>query len=513
MKCSKCGAECDSRQLFCLRCGTPLDNRKSEEEVIKEVEVPIEDMVDVISIEEEDDDIDLIIGRDLSRMNNRTKHEQRERDNYNRQNLERNSNNINEDDKDENVSDNNSKKKIIIGVSIGVAALVIILLVVWFIFGNSGKYDEYYQNGMNLYEKGKVQASATQFIKAADVAKKDEDIIEANLMLWKVYSQLDGYETELIDVLTTLIELEPDNESYYEALIVVYQGLNDQASIDELIQSVEDEALKTKLKEFDGTTPVPTVTAGEYDKPISIELTAMSGSTIYYTLNGGNASTSSEVYTSSIELKEEGEYTVKAIAVDKKGKKSRQFEGKYILKFGSVSAPVVSLDSGTYTERKKIEVTADSGCKIYYTTDETTPTSKSKEYKKPFKMPEKNTVYQFIAIDEKGVCSDVVTRVYSFNREFKFDYDSAVAGITSILIADGIMENDFGTYEDGSAMYFEYQSVEEIDKEFYYIITATKESEAGSTLSSETYAFGCNNGEKYKASFSGGKYVLEEISE
>lgn len=44
MKCTKCGADCDPRQLFCLRCGTPLNANKSEEEVIKEVEVPIEDM-------------------------------------------------------------------------------------------------------------------------------------------------------------------------------------------------------------------------------------------------------------------------------------------------------------------------------------------------------------------------------------------------------------------------------------------------------------------------------------
>lgn len=546
MKCAKCGAECDSRQLFCLRCGTPLNADKSEENIIREVELPIEDMVDVMSLDEEDDDIDLIIGRDLSRMNNRTYTAQSGRENYNRQNNKGNYEHTDENTKEykssntatrndggntqkkyagkkelkysknhevDNDFDNRDagKKKIIIGAVACVAVLAIVLLILWFVFGGTGKYDEYYKNGMNLYEKGKVQAAATQFMKAADVAKNDDDKIEANAMLWKAYSQLDGYENELIDVLNKLIALEPAKQSYYEALIVVYQGLNDQNSIDTLIESVKDPELKAKLKDFDGTTPVPTVESGEYDKPLTIELTATSGSTIYYTLNGGNASTTSEVYTSSIKLDEEGEYTIKAIAVDSKGKKSRQFEGKYILSFGSVSAPVVSLDSGTYTEIKKIKVTADTGCKIYYTTDGTTPTSESKEYTKAFKMPEKNTIYQFIAIDEKGVSSDVVTRVYSFKREFKFDYDSAVSGISNILIANGTMENDFGTYEDGSAMYFEYESIEEINKEFYYIITAKKESEQGTTLLSETYAFGCNSGEKYKASFSGGKYVLEAI--
>lgn len=538
MKCTKCGAECDSRQLFCLRCGTPLNSNKSEDEVIREVEVPIEDMVEAISLEEEDDDIDLIIGRDLSRVRSRndstsnagnsgiysedTSTDKEYVKNYKRgtnteeqrRPVERKEGHIDEEPvpvSNKKVSQNKSNKKLYIGLGIGGAIIVIAIIVAVIFFGNSGKYDEYYQNGMNLYDKGKVQQSITQFNKASDIARNDEDRIEADIMLWKAYSQLDGYENELVDVLTELISLEPDNASYYEALIIVYQGMDNQAAIDELISSVKDAELHTQLKDFDGTTPIATLTAGEYDKPVSVGLTAMSGSTIYYTVNGGSATTSSEKYTTSIELEEEGEYTIRAIAVDDKGKKSRQMECKYILKFGTVNAPIINLDSGTYNERKKIKVTVDDGCKVYYTTDQSTPTAKSKEYTKAFKIPEENTVYRFVAVDEKGIASDVVTRVYRYERVYEYSYDDAVSELTDVLISKGVMENSFGTYEDGSVMYFEYESIEEVEKERYYIISAVKESEIGTTISNEIYAYGCDNGMSYKAKLVDGEYELSEI--
>lgn len=518
MKCTKCGADCDPRQLFCLRCGTPLNAGKSEDEVIKEVEVPIEDMVDAISLEEDDDDIDFIIGRDLTlrksnepvRKNSANVAKNSSAPKTNKSSFEANHRPDNNKTENNRKSEND-KKKMIIGISVAGVVLIIIIVVLIFVFGGSGKFDDYYQNGMNLYNKGRVQDSIVQFENAADVADNDEEKKDVYVMLWKAYSQVDGYEKDEIDVLMKLINIEPDNGTYYEALITLYRDLNDQASIDKLIENVNDSELKDRLLEFDGTTPVATIEAGEYDKPISVGLTAAADSTIHYTINGGDATSSSDVYTSSIEFNEEGEYIIKAVGIDSEGNVSKQFEGKYILNFGTVNPPEVDLASGTYNERKKVTVTADEGCKIYYTTDGSIPTEDSKEYKKPFKIPEANRIYYFIAIDEKGIASEVVTRVYNFERVYTNDYNTAVSGLTDVLISKGIMENEIGIYEDGSAMYLEYETVEKIDDEYYYIIKATKESEEGNTVFTETYAFGCDNGMSYKAKLTGGEYELSEI--
>lgn len=336
----------------------------------------------MISLDDEDDDIDIIIGRDLAEARNRDVGSRKTDSagssnrmsggtgesgaNRNRPSGSRSGNrpsgsatganrNIpsgggsrtsggrpsgNNSRQGQNRSDisrkqsEENKKKAIIGISIAVVALIVVVVVLVLVFGGTGNYDDYYQKGLNLYEKGQVQSSITQFEKAADAAKTDDEKKDVYVMLWKAYSQVDGYERDEIDILKKLIALEPDNQTYYEALITIYRDLGDQDSIDELIESVSDKELQENLMKFDGTTPVATIEAGEYDKPISVGLTASADSTIHYTINGGDATSSSDVYTSSIELKDEGEYIIKAVGIDNEGNQSKQFVGKYILNFG-----------------------------------------------------------------------------------------------------------------------------------------------------------------------------------
>lgn len=540
MKCSRCGADCDPSQLFCLRCGNPLNGNKTEGEVIKEVEVPIEDMVNAISFNDDNDDIDLIIDRDISRQNkknnnmssgkapkkavgsngqgngavrssssdgNGTKKPVQNKNTGRPQSAGKGENNKNRESKK---ADNNSKKKKIIIGSV-IAAVLVVVVIVAVIITKSGNYDDHYSKGMTYYESGNVDSSIKEFSKAVSAADSTQEKIAANEMLWKSYLKKDNTDAEQINVLNELVKLDPNNETYYTSLITLYQSIEDQTSIDNLINSVEDSQLRETLKKFDGKTPVPSVEPGSYDKPISLEFTVAKGHKIYYTINGGDATSSSDVYKKAIEFSEQGEYLVKAISIDKKGKQSEQFTGKYILSFTNVNEPVISLDNGTYNERKKVTVTADAGCKIYYTTDESVPTKDSKEYTKPFKIPEKNTVYSFVAIDEKGVSSKVVTRVYNYKKVYVYDYNKAISNLTNLLISKGKMENAFGSYEDGSVMYFEYQSLEEIKDKSYYIINATKESKTGETLSNDTFAFETDTGMCYKAKLSGGKYQLSDI--
>ncbi|MCR5837459.1 MAG: chitobiase/beta-hexosaminidase C-terminal domain-containing protein [Lachnospiraceae bacterium] len=550
MKCSKCGAECDEKQLFCLRCGTPVNN-ESLEETSRNIEIPAEDRIDIIGKTNGDtaDDVDIIIGRDIARsdrepakkhadiesddeaghtamipdgvrkypkMNNQSdyirndsRHSEEDTDSNNDDSLEEE---LEEYDDSSSTKEKSKKPVIIISSIIGVIVLVAIIAAVVF-FSSEAKYKDYYANGMTLYEQENLPTAATQFKKAASVAKKSTDKIDADIMLWTIYSQMDGYEKELEDCLLELISLDKTNVSYYQALIILYQTQKEQSKIDKLIASVKDEKLKEKLKNYDGTTPVANITGGEYDRPLSIELTAPAGSTIYYTVNGGNASSSSSLYKKAINLKKEGTYSIRAISIDENGKESQQLAEKYILAFNEVPAPGVNLNNGTYGERKKFKISIPDGCTVYYTTDGSTPKKSSTKYEKPFKIAEANTIYKFIAIDSNGIASDVVTRIIIFERTYAHTYDDGVSAITSSLIKSGKMENTFGSYEDGSAMYFEYKSLEKIDKAYYYIIIATKEDPSGNTESSTTYAYGADDGSVHVASYSNGKYTFKTSNE
>ena len=77
----------------------------------------------------------------------------------------------------------------------------------------------------------------------------------------------------------------------------------------------------------------------------------------------------------------------------------------------AVDAPVFSLDGGAYVGVQTVELSAAEGCEIYYTLDETDPTTESTKYIAPITI-EKTTTVKAIAV-KGGVSSLVATEVYS----------------------------------------------------------------------------------------------------
>jgi tetratricopeptide (TPR) repeat protein len=76
-------------------------------------------------------------------------------------------------------------------------------------------------------------------------------------------------------------------------------------------------------------------------------------------------------------------------------------------------APIVSLQGGTYTEVKKVEITGDNNTyQIYYTLDNSIPTNKSKKYTGPITIDEGTTILRAIAINQQDISSDEVKIEY-----------------------------------------------------------------------------------------------------
>ena len=77
----------------------------------------------------------------------------------------------------------------------------------------------------------------------------------------------------------------------------------------------------------------------------------------------------------------------------------------------AVDAPVFSIDGGAYVGAQTVELSATEGCEIYYTLDETDPTTESTKYTAPITI-EKTTTVKAIAVKD-GVSSLVATEVYN----------------------------------------------------------------------------------------------------
>lgn len=526
MICPKCGSECGDNQMFCTKCGTKINtfvnNFSNDKEVLKQ-DSPFEDIIGGASLEEEDDEeVHKNLNRDL-KVSHRTEQLSRSDDqdffgeepkpkakhkqSYNSKPAQKNYGRPYGKKK-------TNKKKIIIIVIAAVLAVLLAVITTIEIKKTTmtKKFDRYYAQGNVYYDAGNYKDAKTQYINASNNAFTKEQKVKAYEMVYKIDAIIGGYDEEEITYLESLVELDSTNIEYYKALIILYQNNEQESKIEPLIASAPT-ALQEELENFDGTIPSANIKEGSYDKPIKVELSATDDVTIYYTTDGSSVSDSStkKEYISPIKLEEEGIYTVRALSVDKNGKSSKEMSIKYTLDFGSVNPPSVNLVSGKYTEQKKIEVTADEGCTIYYTTDGTMPTSKSKKYKEAITMPKGDSLYYFIAIDGDGVESSVTTRAYDYAPEYSYSYDDALSALTASLVSANKLENKYGEFRNGDIAYFEYEKIQEIEKDYYYLITCETEDKNGVGKSTDYYAVSCDTGKCYRVKRNGDSYTLTDI--
>ena len=73
--------------------------------------------------------------------------------------------------------------------------------------------------------------------------------------------------------------------------------------------------------------------------------------------------------------------------------------------------PEFSLEEGDYTEVQEVTLTGDG--KIYYTLDDSEPTTESIEYTEPILLEEGTTTIKTIAVNKKGIPSLTASRTYT----------------------------------------------------------------------------------------------------
>src|SRR5258706_3641783 len=128
-------------------------------------------------------------------------------------------------------------------------------------------------------------------------------------------------------------------------------------------------------------TPIISPTTGTYTSPQTVTITdSTSGSSIFYTLDGTQPTTSSTQYTGSFTVSTTT--TVKAIATATNLNQSAAATSAITI--GSqpqTSTPLISPVNGTYSSPQTVSITdATSGSTIFYTMDGSQPTTASTKY-------------------------------------------------------------------------------------------------------------------------------------
>ncbi len=104
-------------------------------------------------------------------------------------------------------------------------------------------------------------------------------------------------------------------------------------------------------------------------------------------------------------------------------------------KSGITQSPGFSHRSGIYDEIPFLEINSAGTSEIYYTTDGSLPDKESKRYLQPLKIDE-STVVKAIAFEDSKLPSEVVTRSYFIDEEFKLP----------VISISGNEEDFFGKY-------------------------------------------------------------------
>ena len=184
------------------------------------------------------------------------------------------------------------------------------------------------------------------------------------------------------------------------------------------------------------TTP-PTVQAnpigGNYNTTKTVVLNAddESATIIYYTIDGSDPTTSSNQYTTPININTTT--TLKFMAIDAFGNQGTTQTETYNI---DTTPPTVQANSvgGNYDNAQTITLTTNEPTTIYYTTDGTTPTTTSNQYTTPINI-NTTTTLKFMAIDAAGNKGTVQSETYNIKSDV---YVQITPSITNPQVGDQV---------------------------------------------------------------------------
>lgn len=290
--------------------------------------------------------------------------------------------------------------------------LILAILAVLILAG-AGSYMIYRNSYAGLISRGNSSLKKERYKIASEcfqkAIEKDAEKPEGYTGLAKVYvKQKDLTSAE--NLFQNAVDKYSSNSKIYKAFIQFYIDTKQKSKIPVLMEACEAVSVLEELSDYIVEQPVFSLESGTYEGEQKLELTTEEKN-IFYTLDGEEPTAESTPYGSEITLGE-GERTVKAVAVNDKGIPSLVAEAKYTIEAPVTDAPIVKPATGQYDSAMQIEVEVPEGYKAYYTMDNTEPNASSKEYKGPIDMPQGNTIFSVVLVNEKGKMSPVTKRNY-----------------------------------------------------------------------------------------------------
>lgn len=258
-----------------------------------------------------------------------------------------------------------------------------------------------------LGEMRKREGYITQALEIFEEAyEEDTKNVEGAMLLGATYEQ-DGQEERAIELYTQVLKDVPDYPEAYNRMIRIYRDEQDHQSAIEMMELALEKTgspeFSTLIKEYMPDAPFADPIGGRFIEDTDVVLNSVGDVEIYYTLDGSDPLTDGTLYEEPIHLVDGQRYELRAVSVQQNGIPSYELNDTYTIAVPAPDAPKATVASGTYDKSRKVGLrAADNVVAIYYTTDDTPPTTDSQLYTEPIQLPVGNTTLRAIAIDDRG---------------------------------------------------------------------------------------------------------------
>lgn len=444
MNCPKCGAEIEEGSLYCTVCGEDIHIVPDFE---SEVEQSIQDAMDHIAEELQD-----------SRKTDTPEKKQK-------------------------------KKKSYMGWLIGIFFLVIMVLAgvivgAWYHMEHSVEYQM--ARAAECVREQDYQQAVNYYLRAQELGNTDQEVGFSLADCYYAMDNVGGYENQLLAMIDSRLLDQKQLERAYSQLIQSYRARNDYQTIDSLLNSCDNETIRSTYQNLQAKAPEFGFEEGYYQEILPLKLSSNTAGTIYYTMDGSEPDENSLVYTAPIFL-DNGEHTIKAVFVNQYGLVSDVVTKCYKIEIQIPIAPDVMTASGEYSSPTMIKINCEEEDMIYYTVDGTTPTDKSTRYTGPIPMPLGDSMYSFAIIEEGGIVGEVAERTYSLQLKTDITVDMATITVYNEMLRTGRILNYEGYAGENGIYQYRFQYPLTVGEEDYYIFAELHMDDTGSGIRTGSY--------------------------
>ncbi len=261
----------------------------------------------------------------------------------------------------------------------------------------------------------------------------------------------------------------------YDRLVTICVNEGSYEELQSLLSNCPDEDIRESYREYLVLPPEFSVPTGNYENAVELEISADAPGRIFFTLDESDPSDEHGIlYTTPIRLNS-GDYTLKAVLVSDHGIISPVAQSFYSISATAPLPPVVRPESGDYDKPFYVTVEPAEGVTVYYTKDKTVPSEENGIlYTEPLNADMGTSNFSFVAVDENGKTSEVVSRSYNLYLGNVIPIPDAQNLLYRIFHEKGVTADLAGRYTDypgveAAWLSLNYGGVIDIGGKSYYL--------------------------------------------